>query len=217
MIIPLTQTNLIKAIFKNKDRSLTLFLVISLLLITLPALVFSSVSKPNSSQNFKHVKHKHWTKNYDKYFRKYSKHYFGVGFSWHWFKSQSIAESNLNKNAKSSMGAVGLMQILPSTYKDITKKNPAMGNIKHPQWNVAGGIFYDRQIYRKWKKKGIPSSERLAFTFASYNAGYSKILRAFNKKNKGHQQQIYNWADIEKYTPRATQLYVKRIKGLMKH
>jgi membrane-bound lytic murein transglycosylase F len=210
---------------KNKLGTSFLVAFVALLLITIPILVYASThAKINtSSRNIapqkisKNVKHKFWTKNYDKYFKKYSKHYFGRNYSWHWFKAQAIAESNLQEKATSKVGAVGLMQILPSTYKDIIKKNPIMGDIKHPKWNVAGGIFYDRQLYRKWKNKGIPVSERLAFTFASYNAGYTKVLRAFNKSNKNAEQQVYNWADIKKDTPGATRAYVYRIKGLMNY
>ena len=38
-----------------------------------------------------------WTDEYDRHFKKYSKRYFGPLFDWHWFKAQSIAESNLKK------------------------------------------------------------------------------------------------------------------------
>ena len=190
------------------SRYLTSLPVIAL--IVFPLLVFAGKVK-----SVKHVKHKHWTKKYDFHFKKYSKHYFGVNYPWYWFKAQSIAESGLNYKAKSKKGAIGLMQILPSTYGDIIKKNPKLGDIKHPKWNIAGGIFYDRQIYRKWKKRQIPASERLAFTFASYNAGYSKILRAYNKKNKNSDKKIQTWTEVKKLTPGATRAYVHRINTLM--
>ena len=52
---------------------------------------------------------------YDRLFRKYTKHYFGPHFDWRWFKAQGIAESGLRPNAHSSAGAKGIMQILPAT------------------------------------------------------------------------------------------------------
>ena len=38
---------------------------------------------------------------YDRYFTKYSKRFFGVGFDWHYFKAQAVAESNLRQDAQS--------------------------------------------------------------------------------------------------------------------
>lgn len=164
---------------------------------------------------FKHVKHKYWTDDYDRHFRKYSKHYFGPNFSWHWFKAQGIAESGLKKNATSTAGAKGIMQILPSTFADIVKKNPEIGAINDPKWNIAAGIFYDRQLYKKWQKKEIPRDERLSYTFASYNAGYTNILKAFNKTAKAKQSKPTTWKEIKDLTPGATRAYVHRIKQLM--
>ncbi len=182
-------------------------LFITTILVLLPVLLVAA--------SHKHVKHKHWSKKYDHYFKKYSKHYFGVNFSWYWFKAQAITESGLNPKAKSKAGALGIMQILPSTYREIAKKNPSLGGISHPHWNIAAGIYYDRQLYKKWQKRNIPKSELLSFTFASYNAGFSKTLRAFNKANKKHRQRQDKWQQIKKYMPGATRAYVHRIKTLM--
>ena len=46
---------------------------------------------------------------YDQHFTKYSKRFFGVGFDWHYFKAQAVAESNLREDARSPVGAVGVM------------------------------------------------------------------------------------------------------------
>ncbi len=63
---------------------------------------------------------------YDKYFSKYSKRYFGPGFNWHYFKAQAVAESRLQADARSRVGALGVMQIMPKTFAEITKKNQAL-------------------------------------------------------------------------------------------
>jgi len=170
-----------------------------------------------SSGTFKHVKHKYWTDSYDRHFRKYSKHYFGPNFSWYWFKAQGIAESGLKKNAVSSAGAKGIMQILPTTFGDIIKKNPSMGTIDSPKWNIAAGIYYDRLLYKKWRKKEIPPKERLSYTFASYNAGYTKVLKAFNKITKGKEETPPTWQEVKDLTPGPTRAYVHRIKKLMQN
>jgi membrane-bound lytic murein transglycosylase F len=58
---------------------------------------------------------------YDKYFLKYSKRYFGPGFDWHYFKAQAVAESRLQADARSRVGAVGVMQIMPRTFEEIVR------------------------------------------------------------------------------------------------
>jgi soluble lytic murein transglycosylase-like protein len=81
---------------------------------------------------------------YDQYFRKYSKHYFGAGFDWRWFKAQAIAESGLDEKAVSRVSAKGLMQIMPATFADMQKRNPDFSDILDRRWNIAAGISYDR-------------------------------------------------------------------------
>lgn len=178
-----------------------------LLAALLPALAFASVQK--------HVKHPHWTDDYDHLFRKYTKHYFGAHFDWHWFKAQGIAESGLDPNALSPAGARGIMQILPSTYEEIRDRNPFLASIEEPRWNIAAGIFYDRQLYRKWKKRAVPTSERLSFAFGSYNAGYGNILKA-HKRATNEYGEVRRWEQVAGFAPSETRHYVRRIEGLMR-
>ena len=151
-----------------------------------------------------------WPDKYDSHFRKYSKHYFGPNVDWHWFKAQAIAESGLKADAKSKYGASGIMQILPSTYEDIKKKNPGFKDIHTPRWNIAAGIFYDRQLYKKWSTPHA-GDERLYFAFGSYNAGFRRISGIFNKIEPPAQ----SWDLVEYHVPGQTRHYVRRIKGLM--
>lgn len=181
-----------------------------LLLGLLPAAVFAYVLETD-----KHVKHEQWTNEYDVYFKKYAKHYFGPHVDWHWFKAQGIAESNLNPNAKSAVGARGIMQIMPATYKEILEKNPHIPETDEPRWNIAAGIYYDRSLYRKWKKKKtISTEERLSFSFASYNAGLGNVLKAFRRASNKHSE-VKQWEQVEPFAPSETQFYVKRIRNLM--
>src|SRR5215204_3640114 len=73
---------------------------------------------------------------YDATFRKYSKRYFGVGYDWRIFKAQAMAESEMNPNARSWVGARGLMQLMPSTYKEIQSRSATFGSIDDPEWNI---------------------------------------------------------------------------------
>lgn len=117
-------------------------------------------------------------KKYDDYFRKYSKRNFGPGFDWHYFKAQAVAESNLNPEAKSYVGAQGIMQIMPRTYAEIQTKNKLIsGAATEPKWNIAAGIWYNKQQFDFWQK-GRALDERLKFMYGSYNAGRGNLLKA---------------------------------------
>jgi membrane-bound lytic murein transglycosylase F len=150
---------------------------------------------------------------YDKHFRKYTKRYFGPAFNWQWFKAQAIAESNLNPDIKSQAGAIGLMQILPRTYAEIREKNPHFKDIRDPEWNIAAGIFYDRELYRKWREP-LPDQERLLLAFASYNAGYVRIRRAY-KRAEAKEGNPESWQNIKPYVPGETRHYVGKIQSLL--
>ena len=181
-----------------------------IILILLPAIVLAG--------SHKHVKHKYWTSKYDRHFKKNTKHYFGPGVDWHWFKAQGLAESGLNPKAKSTVGAIGIMQIMPSTYKEILLKKPNLGRIEEPRWNIAAAIYYNRQLYKRWKKKDISVDERMNFTFASYNAGFNRVLKARKKlrdeKNEA-PEAINSWDKVSPFTPPETRHYIRRIDELM--
>ncbi|MEN8170556.1 MAG: transglycosylase SLT domain-containing protein [Pseudomonadota bacterium] len=150
-----------------------------------------------------------WSDKYDSHFRKYTKRYFGPYYDWHWFKSQAIVESNLKPGAKSHRGAVGLMQILPTTFAEIKTLNPHFINLEEPRWNIAAGIYYDRTIYRKWD---LPSDQdRLYLAFASYNAGYVRMRRAYKRT----PQPVESWEQVKPMAPQETRDYVQRIRTLM--
>lgn len=151
-----------------------------------------------------------WPDHYDALFRKNAKHYFGPGQDWRWFKAQAIAESGLNPGAKSKSGAVGIMQILPTTWNEIKQDNPHLKDIASPRWNIAAGIYYDRVLFQRWKAP-LNDRERLLFAFGSYNAGYTR-LRKVVKRVKA---PATFWTHIEKRVPNQTRHYVRRIRGLM--
>jgi len=193
-----------------QGRNITPAIVVA---IILPGLAFAATSKPRHD-----LTSKAWTTKYDHHFRKYTKRYFGPNFDWRWFKSQGIAESGLRDKAKSNVGAVGVMQIMPSTYAELHKKSPYLssGTLSDPRWNIASGIFYDRLLYTRWNKNLDSSTKEngLYMTFASYNAGYSRISRA-HKKAKNKSGTYGSWDDIKQKVPSQTRHYVKRIKFLM--
>ncbi len=115
---------------------------------------------------------------YDDYFRKYSKRFFGAGFDWHYFKAQAVAESHLNPAAVSYVGAQGIMQIMPRTFDEIKVKSKFIeGAATEPKWNIAAGIWYNKQQFDFWAKDRT-LEERLRFMYGSYNAGRGNLLKA---------------------------------------
>lgn len=156
------------------------------------------------------------TTRYDDTFRKYTKRQFGPGFDWMLFKAQAMAESDLNPNARSRVGARGLMQLMPSTYGLIRSRRPEFGEINDPEWNIAAGIMHDRYLYRLYERD-IGDGERMRFVFASYNAGEGTIARAAAAA-RAKALNGAEWANIETIAPtvprwryRETLGYVRRI------
>ncbi len=152
---------------------------------------------------------------YDAYFNKYSKRFFGPGFDWRHFKAQAVAESRLNAEARSRVGAVGVMQIMPRTFKEIMRKNPTIkGSRSQPRWNIAAGIYYDRQIWKVWKAKR-PFQDRLNFMFGAYNAGKTNVIKA----QKVAESQGLNpnlWDSIEVSLPKVTRRHSRETIGYVK-
>jgi soluble lytic murein transglycosylase-like protein len=136
---------------------------------------------------------------FDPTFKKYSKRFFGPLFDWRYFKAQAFAESGLNPNAKSWVGARGLMQLMPSTYAAIATRRPEFGAIDQPEWNIAAGIMHDRYLWKLWEKDIPMDDERFRFMFASYNAGEGTINRALAAaKTKGGGPE---WRSVEQVAP----------------
>jgi membrane-bound lytic murein transglycosylase F len=137
---------------------------------------------------------------FDSTFRKYSKRFFGIGFDWRVFKAQAIAESNLNPEARSHVGAVGLMQLMPSTFGAVQTKNPELQSIDDPEWNIAAGIQYDSELWISWSDhESVP--ERIRFMLGAYNAGRGALLRA---QDKARQERLNEkaWSSIEIVAPK---------------
>jgi membrane-bound lytic murein transglycosylase F len=153
---------------------------------------------------------------YDEQFKKYSKRYFGAPFDWRYFKAQGMAESELNANARSYVGARGIMQLMPATFALIAAKRSDFKSIDDPEYNIAAGIMHDRWLWTVWQKR-VPDPERHRFMFASYNAGEGPILRACLAA-RGNNLSDAQWTSIEQVAPkidrwryRETLGYVKKI------
>jgi len=140
------------------------------------------------------------TERYDDTFRKYSKRYFGPIFDWRLFKAQAMAESNLQVDARSWAGARGIMQLMPTTFHEIRSKNPEItGRWDRPEWNIAAGIAYSRQLWDAWTGDSVVDHLR-EFMLASYNAGRVTLLRA-QQVAKTRSLNPTLWPSIEQVAP----------------
>jgi len=85
-------------------------------------------------------------------------------------------ESRLNQQAISEKGAVGVMQILPSTAEGANVNIP---NIDQVDANIHAGTKYLRFLADRYfpESTDLKELDRVLFTFAAYNAGPGKINR----------------------------------------
>jgi membrane-bound lytic murein transglycosylase F len=99
----------------------------------------------------------------------------GIEYNWLRLKAQGMAESNLKPEAISHCGAIGIMQIMPATGKELgyTEKE-----LLDPEKSIQAGATYMIKMLEMWKRKIPYSSERWCFALASYNAGAGNIRRA---------------------------------------
>jgi membrane-bound lytic murein transglycosylase MltF len=87
--------------------------------------------------------------------------------------AQGFQESGLDQNAKSSVGAVGVMQIMPATGKDLR-----VGDISKLEPNIHGGVKYVRfMIDEFYKDEPMTQLNKGLFAFASYNAGPGRVAQ----------------------------------------
>ncbi len=103
-------------------------------------------------------------------FKRYGKMY---GFDALALAAQGYQESQLNQKKRSPQGAIGVMQVLPSTASD---KWVDVDNIELVANNIhAGAKYLDFLRERYFDSPEIEEAARINFAWAAYNAGPAKI------------------------------------------
>jgi soluble lytic murein transglycosylase-like protein len=95
-------------------------------------------------------------------------------------------ESNFNPNAVSRKGAMGLMQLMPQTARQLNVSNPF-----DPEQNVDAGVRHLKQLMENY-------GGDVKLTLAAYNAGEGAVARSAG---------VPHFAETRNYVKRITQLY----------
>jgi membrane-bound lytic murein transglycosylase MltF len=112
-------------------------------------------------------------KTYEAVIRKYADRY---GFDWLLILAMAFQESGLDNEKTSHAGAVGLLQVRPSTAAD---QNIGITNVRDVDNNVHAGVKYLHFLRTKYfESPSIRPRDQIRFALAAYNAGPTTIRKA---------------------------------------
>jgi membrane-bound lytic murein transglycosylase MltF len=115
----------------------------------------------------------------DDFFIKYANKY---NFDWLFIAALAYQESGIDQSVRSPKGAIGVMQMLPTTAKDPNVNIPNINNLEN---NIHAGVKYLRFIRdRYFEKEQMDEANKTLFTMASYNAGAGKIAQLRTEAEK---------------------------------
>ena len=111
------------------------------------------------------------------FFRKYGERY---QLDWLLMAAQGYQESGLDQDVKSRVGAIGVMQVMPATGKELK-----VGDISRVEPNIHAGVKYIRfMIDQYFKDEPMDNLNKGLFAFASYNAGPARIQKLRKEAEK---------------------------------
>ncbi len=103
-------------------------------------------------------------------FRKYGDQY---GFDYLLLAAQGYQESQLDQSKRSPVGAMGIMQLMPATGKEMK-----VGDISLAEPNVHAGTKYmDQLLETYFPDAELDDTNRTLFAFAAYNAGPGRLTK----------------------------------------
>ena len=109
---------------------------------------------------------------FDELVKKYADQY---GFDWKLITAQMYQESRFNPEARSWVGALGLLQVMPKTAKEFGFKNHK--KLKNPDTGLHAGVKYLQWVQERFDHE-LPVKDRMWFTLAAYNAGVGHVRDA---------------------------------------
>ena len=125
--------------------------------------------------------------------------------------AQGYQESGLNQDAKSHVGAIGVMQVMPATGKELN-----VGDITQTENNIHAGVKYMRfMIDQYYKDEPMTPLNKGLMTFASYNAGPGRIRQLRREAEKRGLDKNVWFGNVERVASekigRETVTYVSNI------
>ena len=105
------------------------------------------------------------------WFKKYGDEY---GYDWLMLAAQGYQESHLKQSRRSHVGAVGVMQIKPSTAAD---PNVGIADVTILQNNIHAGAKYMHFLSDRYFSGGMDDMNRWIFSLAAYNAGPARVAK----------------------------------------
>jgi membrane-bound lytic murein transglycosylase MltF len=130
---------------------------------------FEKLINPQNVQQFKVL---------EKSFTHFAERY---QLNWLMLTAQAYQESGLDQNQRSSVGAIGIMQVMPQTAKEPYINIPDIYNVNN---NIHAGAKYMRFIIDNYfNDQNVDKMNQFYFALASYNAGPTRI-RNLRKKAK---------------------------------
>jgi membrane-bound lytic murein transglycosylase F len=115
---------------------------------------------------------------YDEVVKTHSKE---IGWDWRLLSSLMYQESQFNPNAKSWVGAYGLMQLMPETAAQY-----GIDSTAGPSANIHAGVKYLDWLNEEFESKVSDSIERRMFVLASYNVGLGHVYDAIRLAEKNN-------------------------------
>lgn len=130
------------------------------------------------------------------------------GPGWLWWKAQLYQESRLNPAAVSPVGAAGLAQFMPGTWREVAREmRLPPGASPNQAIAISAGAYYMAKLAAGWKAERSVM-ERHILAQAAYNAGLGNILAA--QKRCGNAR---NWPEIAPCLPLITGRHAAETTG----
>lgn len=140
---------------------------------------------------------------------------------WKLWKAQLLSESMLDPEATSPVGAQGVAQFMPRTWREVSRDLmfPESASPYQAEYAIQAGAYYMMRLRRAWRDE-LKDLERHKFAAASYNAGLGNVRKAHDLCVVGKTIWLYVADCLAQVTgpanARETTRYIAKILGTWK-